>query len=198
LLRNDNHFTAASMETTMPTNRAHTVRLFPALLAAAALSAGCDTVNPLDSTPAPDAALFSAQENQAIATLRQATARYHDVNNAIDDEFILLHGCEVRPGEGAVGTLYIHLGRYLDGVIDPAAPDALLYAPGPNGKLMLAGVEFALPTAMSPSGPPSFLGVPFQTEDEFAAYALHIWVWRHNANGMFAPAHPDIACPEES
>lgn len=173
-------------------------RIF-ALIVAAALLASCTDHSPLDPAAFPQYSKQSADGNRALATLRSVTARYHDVNIAIADGFILLHGCEVRPGEGAVGVLYVHLDRYLDGVIDPAAPDGLLYAPGPNGALQLTGVELALPISMwSAPQPPEFLGATFQTEDEFAAYGLHIWVWRHNASGMFAQSHPGVACGDES
>jgi hypothetical protein len=149
--------------------------------------------------PEPMTPQMSAAENRALATLRRATARYHDVDAAIDDGFILLHGCEVRPGEGAVGILYVHLDRYLDGRIDPSLPDGLLYAPSRSGKPTLTGVELAIPKGMWPSAqPPQFLGVPFQEEDEFDAFGLHIWVWSHNPDGMFAQAHPRVECGEES
>lgn len=166
------------------------------LLVLAALAA-CDDRANLATEPL--LAHASAEENRALATLRQATARYHDVEAAIADGFILLHGCEVRPGEGAVGILYVHLGRFMDGVIDPALPDGLLYAPSRSGKPKLTGVELAIPKEMwSSVDPPEFLGVPFQEEDEFDAYGLHIWVWSHNPDGMFAQAHPRVECEDES
>jgi hypothetical protein len=168
-------------------------------IVAAALLSGCQDTRPLEPDMPAQFAAQVAEENQALAALRRATARYHDVDAAIADGYFLLHGCEVRPGEGAVGILYIHLGRYLDGVIDLASPDGLLYAPSPTGKPQLVGVELALPTAMwSAPEPPAFLGTRFQLEDEFAAFGLHIWLWQHNPNGMFAQAHPGIACEVES
>lgn len=180
----------------------HRHLVLAALFAATGGLTACDDAAPL----APESATSlvslsdaSVAENRAFAALRRATARYHDIEAAIADDFILLHGCEVRPGEGAVGILYVHLGRYLDGVIDPSLPDGLLYAPGPGGKPKLIGVELAIPRAMWPSAePPQFLGVPFQDEDEFDAFGLHIWVWSHNPNGMFAQAHPGVACGDES
>lgn len=175
---------------------AHHARPLSALLVTAALVA-CDDGATL--APDPLVAYASAAENQAFAALRGATARYHDVNAAIDDGFILLHGCEVRPGAGAVGILYVHLGRYLDGVIDPSLPDGLLYAPGRSGQPRLTGVELAIPRTMWPlPEPPRFLGVPFQEEDEFDAFGLHIWLWSHNPHGMFAQAHPRVDCEDES
>jgi hypothetical protein len=42
--------------------------------------------------------------------------------------------------------------------------------------------------------PPEFLGNTFQNEDEFGAWALHVWIWRHNPDGMFAPINPNVTC----
>lgn len=175
--------------------RQRPVLALAAVLAGTALLA-CDDGTTLAPEPLPPQA--SMVENQALAQLRRVTARYHNLDAAIADGFILLHGCEVRPGEGAVGILYVHLGRYLDGVIDPSLPDGLLYAPSSNGKPKLTGVELAIPQNMWPSAePPQFLGVPFQAEDEFNAFGLHIWVWSHNPDGMFAQAHPGVECGAE-
>ena len=174
-------------------------RMF-ALAGASALLAACADRAPLAPTsvaalsqrvgaPAP------AADQQALATLRRVTARYHDVDVAIADGFFLLHECESRPGEGPVGILYVHMDRLLDGVIDPALPDALLYEPSARGRPKLVGVELAVPYALwTAAQPPSFLGATFQREDEFGVYALHAWVWRQNPEGMFAEANPRVTC----
>jgi hypothetical protein len=181
----------------MSTHRSSTPRV--AALLTATLLAACGDEPPMAPDVAPVQAMQRAEANRALATLRRATARYHNLDAALEDGFILLHECEVRPGEGAVGLLYIHLDRYLDGVVDPSLPDGLLYAPRPNGPPRLAGVELALPMAMwNAPAPPEFLGVPFQAEDEFAAFGLHIWLWQHNPDGLFAQAHPGISCGPEA
>jgi hypothetical protein len=136
-----------------------------------------------------------AEANKAIATLRRVTARYHDLDVAFADGFVLLHPCEERPGEGPVGAVYVHLGRLMDGVIDPETPDALIYEPSKNGREKLVGVEFAMPYALWTSqSPPQFLGATFQPEDEFGVFALHAWVWRNNPEGMFAETNPNVSC----
>ncbi len=143
-------------------------------------------------------AALTAEQHQALATLRRVTARYHDVNAAIADGFAFLHPCEVRPGEGAVASLYVHGKRLSDGIIDPELPDALLYAPAHNGRVKLVGVELAVfYVNWVGAEPPRFLGATFQREDEFAAFGLHVWVWEHNPNGMFAEANPRISCGAE-
>jgi hypothetical protein len=158
-----------------------------AIAALVALTGACD-----DGPTAPD------RTAQAVATLRRVTERYHDLNAAKGDGFVFLHGCESRPGAGAVGMLYVHMDRLADGKVDPEKPDALVYEPiGANGAngATLVGVEFAVPyTAWTGQRPPEFLGVPFQPEDEFGVFGLHVWVWRDNPNGLFAEANPRVTC----
>lgn len=140
----------------------------------------------------------TAEAQQVFATLRRVTAAYHDLDAAIADGFVLLHPCEERPDEGPVGTVYVHFDRLLDGVIDPESPDALIYEPSRNGRPKLVGAEFALPYVMwSEPEPPQFLGATFQPEDEFDVWALHVWVWRNNPEGMFAESHPRVSCDAE-
>jgi hypothetical protein len=176
-------------------------------LAVATLFAACaDEPTALDPDAqaglAPEAALqagaaqpATAQANKAFATIRAATARYHDLDAAIADGFEFLHECEERPGEGPVGMVYIHFGRLLDGVIDPNQPDGLVYEPSRNGKPKLVAAEFAMPYPLwtSPE-PPTFLGAEFQREDEFGVWGLHVWVWRHNPEGMFGESNPNVSC----
>ena len=133
--------------------------------------------------------------HQIIAALRRSTARYHEFAAALDDGFVLLHECENRPGEGPVGTVYVHLGRLKDGIIDPEQPDALIYEPRCYKRPKLVGVEFAIPYALwTEPQPPQFLGAPFQHEDEFGVFALYAWVWRRNPNGLFTETNPRVSC----
>ena len=182
------------------------VVLLPALALAAACG-GDQSLAPaaerqlaarLSAIPVHAGAQAGAQ--QALATLRRVTARYHDVDAAIADGFVFFHGCEVRPGEGAVGTLYVHFDRLMDGVIDPARPDALVYEPSrtTGGKPTLVAAELAVPIALwSQPGAPTFLGAEFQAEEEYGVYGLHVWIWRNNPEGLFAEANPQVSCGAE-
>jgi len=189
-----------------------------AMLAAGTLIAGCADGASLapgqqPALSAQDAALPSVNRDndnkddgrhndrdteRTLATLRRATDRYHDLEAAKADGFVFLHGCEVRGDEGAVGTVYVHMGRLTDGVIDPARPDGLVYVPSKHGRLKLAAVEMAIPYAQwtSPT-PPALLGAAFQREDEFGVFALHVWIWKHNPEGLFAESHPKVTCAAE-
>ena len=173
------------------------------LSAACALVAACTdsaAVAPDRQRPVPfqATAVRTADENTALATLRRATARYHDLNAALADGFVFLHGCEVRPDEGPVGIVYIHIGRLLDGAIDPSLPDGLIYEPRRNESPRLVGVEFAVPYPLwtSPQAP-TFLDTAFQREDEFGVFGLHVWLWRTNPEGLFAESNPNVSCGAE-
>jgi hypothetical protein len=132
---------------------------------------------------------------RALATMAQATARYHDLDAAVADGFVFLHGCETRGDEGPVGIVYVHFGRLTDGVIDAARPEGLIYEPRSNGKPKLIGVELAMPYPLwSAPQPPTFLGQSFQTEDEFGVWGLHVWLWSQNPEGLFAESNPRVSC----
>ena len=173
----------------------------PLAVVTAALLLGCADEGPTTTDralmPLQSATASAINIERAIEMLRRATARYQDLNVAIADGFVLLHPCEVRPGEGAVGAVYVNFAR-LDGRFDLDRPEALIYEESPNASAKLVGAEFAIPYVAWPKNePPVFLGQTFQTEDEFGVFALHAWIWRANPNGMFAEAHPGIACAAE-
>lgn len=165
--------------------------------AAVALFAGCADEAPvapeMQTISTRQTVVQTAAEETAIATLRRVTARYQDLATAMSEDFVLLHECEARPGEGPVGIVYVNIARLLDGVVDMESPDALIYEPVANGRPKLAGVEFAVPYALA-NQRPEFLGHSFQDEDEFGVYALHAWVWLNNPTGMFEETNPRISC----
>jgi hypothetical protein len=167
---------------------------------AAALLAACSGEPPLapESAVTPGAATAPAplrgnNPAEIIATLRRATARYHSLDVALSDGFVLLHPCEERADEGPVGAVYVRMDR-LDDRVDARFPEALIYEPQSTGH-KLVGVEFAIPYAVwTEEQPPRFLGASFQREDEFGVWALHAWVWRNNPEGMFAESNPRVSC----
>jgi hypothetical protein len=187
----------------MNTTRQHPLGRRLVIFAAAAAMAACAESAPL----APDAQLAvetraasarEAERDRVIATIRSATARYHDLDVAVAEGFVFLHGCENRPDEGPVGMVYVHMGRLTDGVIDPETPDALIYEPRTNERPRLVGVEMAIPYALwTEQEPPRFLGAEFQPEDEFGVFGLHIWSWRNNPEGLFAESNPRVSCGTE-
>lgn len=151
---------------------------------------------------------------KAIAALRDTTDIYHDVNVAFAAGYRpSAAGCE-SSSAGAMGIHYGHGGllgivrgsnpvRGTDPVIDPLRPEILMYEPQSDGSKRLVGIEFVVYRAAWDalhSTPPDFYGIPF--DQRFGAnahghadhYELHLWLWRHNPNGMFAPWNPKVSC----
>ena len=77
----------------------------------------------------------SAAGNANLADVRMATAQFHRTEVAEASGYNLLPGldhCFNNPGVGAMGYHYIDAGS-LDLEVDPLHPEAMVYAPGPDG-----------------------------------------------------------------
>lgn len=144
-----------------------------------------------------------SDRNRDLAQARAATARYHDVEVAYADGFEPVSPCVEEPGLGVMGVHLLNQDRVVDGVLDPRAPEALLYVPGPRG-LELAGVEYFQPDAdqdlATDDDRPSLFGTPFDgpmaahAPGEPVHYDLHVWLWKHNPAGLMAPFNPSLTC----
>jgi hypothetical protein len=142
----------------------------------------------------------TAEQNRINARIRQATAPYQRIERALAAGYVLASECVESP----LGGMGYHFVRFdlIDGVIDPENPEALVYAPQPNGRLRLVAVEFIVPAAAWP-GPeaPALGGVPFDDHTApgspgppFPHYQLHAWVWQHNPAGIYTQFNPDVSC----
>jgi hypothetical protein len=136
-----------------------------------------------------------------LAQVRQATARYHrlEVAEAAGHQLVPgLDHCFNNPGVGAMGYHYIQVDR-LDLELDPNQPEALVYAPGPQGQLQLAAVEYIVPAEpwdeAGNSLPPEVLGQHLHLNQDLGVYVLHAWIFKNNPTGMFEDWNPNVSCP---
>lgn len=157
--------------------------------------------------------------HQQLARARAASARYHDVDVALAEGFVPSGDCVEVPGLGAMGVHFVKFPR----LADPPAidePEALLYLPHADEGWRLIGIEHlspiviggapymgcgieneSCPPASPPPSPEIYDGVLF--DGPMAGhqpgmpwhYDQHVWVWRHNPDGMFAQFNPALACP---
>lgn len=84
----------------------------------------------------------------------------------------------------------------VDPVFDPLQPESLLYEPGADGKHTLVGLEYIVIDVGQDR--PSFGGRPFDVGGApipAPHWTLHLWLWRDNPSGLFAPFNPDVTCP---
>ena len=142
-----------------------------------------------------------------LAQVRQATAKYHDVNVALADGFIRTPHCIEEPGLGGMGIHFINPPRLMDPAMNILEPEILLYIETEDG-LKLIGVEYwfsigAPDTPVPNPAPPSpiIFGRPLDGPMEQHEpgqpphYDLHAWVWKANPSGIFAPFNPNVSCP---
>jgi hypothetical protein len=157
-----------------------------------------------------------------LRTARAATARFHDLGLAKATGYGLppapapLHECiSSFDDSGAMGFHYIK-GDLLDTVVDPARPEALVFAPDKHGKLKLAALEYVVfqdpwnakwladhgpgvPVEMPQLFGQEFMPVSAPNRYEIPAfYALHVWLWNDNPSGLFAPFNPSVSCGAEA
>jgi hypothetical protein len=168
-----------------------TVRLARALLVAGLLTASVGS--------GPAAAAGGGQAD--LAAVRAATAAYHDLSAAEAAGYGLFPGCFAHP-EGGMGVHYVQFGSVGDGVIDPRAPEALVYEPLAAGGMRLVAVEYiVIASSWNGAAPPSVLGHPLEfvtTPNEFGLpdfYELHVWLGQPNPSGMFHEWNPRVSCP---
>ncbi len=181
----------------------------PLILTAALVGLGCgDPPSSLDADPAASVgpSLAAATTGASLAAIRQATARYQRIEAALADGYIPVSPCVAAPGLGGMGFHYLNPDYLNDAAIDPATPELLLYEPEPNGRLRLIGVEFMLIADLWDAvhaADPEFNQQRFDEHRgadthglPFDHYELHVWTWRHNAAGHYAPFNPDVSCDE--
>jgi hypothetical protein len=130
-----------------------------------------------------------AELQQELALARSATAIYHNVDRAIADGYVRTG--DSFPGEG------IHFPNFalFDGNFEIERPESLIYKEGPNGQLMLAGVEYLVLQEFSPEAPDGFSGDEDKWRDNvegLQAWELNVWIWLHNPEGIFAARNPKL------
>ena len=143
-------------------------------------------------------------QSKLVQMVRDATNQYLDVNNAIKDGYAPFLGCVSGSDHGAMGVHYVN-GNLLNGTIDVAHPQALIYEPS-NGQMKLVGVEFitlATSWLQNNSSPPVLEGQVFlyvDSPNRFgipAFFELHVWAWRDNPQGDFVDWNNHVTCAHE-
>jgi hypothetical protein len=137
----------------------------------------------------------------ALAGLRRALAPYADVNRALADGFVPVSECTESPA-GGMGVHFLHPARAM-APVDPEKPAILLYAPTATGHELLGAEWFqadADQDLSTDSDRPSLWGRPFDgpmpghEPGMPVHYDLHVWLFKANPAGVFAPWNPSISC----
>lgn len=179
-------------------------RLFgfaPALLAAGVVFV---------SVVAAQAHTESAQPDELhllLHEVRAATAHFHDLDTALEEGYGKFLEC-FRHGETlGMGQHYVNGELAGDDVLDPLLPEALVYEPLADDTMVLSAFEYlAFADVWDPEDagrePPSLFGQEFSLKttipDTPPVWALHVWLWAHNPEGLFADYNPIVFCPDDA
>ncbi len=134
-----------------------------------------------------------------LALVRAATAQFHNTGAAQAAGYISVPGldyCFDNPGVGGMGYHLIKTTS-LDLTVNMLEPEAMVYAPGPNGQRQLVAVEYIVPAAAWDAANtqlPSLFGQTFHLDAPLGVYILHAWIWQANPLGMFSDWNPNISC----
>ena len=148
-------------------------------------------------------AYAAAGEKRDLATIRRATAKYHDLDVALADGYEILFDCTVNPNDPAVamGQHYLNGDLAADDVLELEKPEVLMYEPQADGSIKLVSVEYVVfEDALSGDDAPEFLGRTMARKTAVGVhevppfYEVHAWVWSHNPNGDFADWNPNVSC----
>lgn len=143
------------------------------------------------------------QAARAAVVVRHATRQYHRLFTAEASGYEQFLTCVQEPGQGAMGTHWVHGSLVADATIDPVTPEALMYETRPNGTLALVGVEYIVFQQLwdaENDQPPQLFGHDFHlvsAPNRYgipAFYALHVWAWKYNPSGTFSDWNPRVTC----
>jgi len=147
------------------------------------------------------------------AKAQSATARYHDLQVALDDGYSILPATTTTPtvvatdgcaasaaGLGAMGVHYLKAGQP-DESLDAQSPEVLVYEPQANGRSKLVALEYVVASPGPPSPAPSLFGEEFSWTNlapygapAVNVWTLHAWIWAPNPSGLLLPWNPRVTC----
>jgi hypothetical protein len=159
----------------------------------------------------PVAAQSRKEMTPELQKVREALDKYKDPIAAVHDGYFSTVGCVEYPKAGGhgqvpypVGGMGVHFFNVgLIGKLDPLKPQVLVYQPVGN-KLQLVAAEWFVPLSTEVKERPQLFGRPFDgpmaghhplMPHELNHYDLHVWLWKDNPAGLFAPTNPAVKCP---
>lgn len=170
-------------------------------LALAGSAAGATVAAAAFTTTATSAAADPGKPGDRLAVARAATAKYHDIDVALADGYIPVSECVEGP-DGAMGIHYMNPALAAEPV-DLRHPAFLLYLPD-GDDMRLIGIEYFQADAdqdlTTDSDRPSLLGqafdgpMPGHGPGAPVHYDLHVWIWSHNPDGMYAEYNSALSC----
>jgi hypothetical protein len=148
-----------------------------------------------------------------LAKTKAALDKYQSPDAAKAAGYAPASPCEATPIDpdqtsygGGMGVHFVNPNLMKPGPINPMKPPVLVYEPTAGGGLQLVAAEYFKPDAdqnvKTDGDRPTVFGRAFDGPMQGHApgmpihYDLHVWLWKHNPSGLFAPWNPDVVCPK--
>lgn len=122
-----------------------------------------------------------------LRDLRRANSKYQNLEKAEADGYVLGDHCVEAP-PGGMGFHAVN-PSLIDDEVSPENPAILVYE-RKDDDYNLVAVEYL----SSADERPELFGQEFHKFGE--GWALHVWAWKNNPNGMFADFNPRVSCPD--
>jgi hypothetical protein len=166
-------------------------RFLPAVVACAVASilGTCGVLAHVGDESTPTAGVLPPAALVQLETVRQATARFLDVDQAVLEGYV------------DIGLFYPNMGWHylkhelLDATFKLDKPELLVYADDPcSGKRRLVAVEYAVPVSLVRDAPRGFVGRgdAWTVNQQFQLWTLHAWLYEYNPAGVFASHNPRL------
>jgi hypothetical protein len=136
-----------------------------------------------DITPTSPAVTPNPAALIQVESVRHATARFLDEQQAIDEGYV------------DISVFYPNMGHHylkaelLDEKFELEKPEILVYVDDPcSGGRRLVAVEYAAPLALADNAPAGFVGSDdaWSINQQFQLWTLHAWLFEYNPAGVFA------------
>lgn len=129
---------------------------------------------------------LSSATKSELQQARAASAKYKNIQNAIDDGYQDIHVDMENMGHHFMKVSLV------DGQFDISHPEILVYNKNEKGVQQLVAVEYAVP--LQYPQPEGFTGDGdvWDGNTGFGLWLLHAWVWDYNPDGVFEPMNPTV------
>jgi len=157
-------------------------------------------------------AAVSSADNDGLNAARAATAQFHRLDTAAAAGYTVevsdLSGftCidDIVGHTGAMGIHFLN-PSLLDGNVDEASPELVIYEPTKDGGMQLIAVEYlVLRSAWEAAHPGASAPTLFGRTMELVPagnryglpdfYEMHAWIWKDNKLGMHNDWNPAVTC----
>lgn len=133
--------------------------------------------------------------SKLMQKVRMATSRFNSTTQAMKAGYMPDDHCVSHPMLGGMGYHWANFSL-VDDVFDPTQPEVLVYSTGDDGELELGAVEYIVMNEGQSApmfGSQAFMvgGTPVPDPH----WSLHVWMYKANPSGIFAPFNPDVTCP---